>query len=115
MYTEMFKTFSEQTEKNLAPFVKFNKLVTKNVETLTELQLNAMRTYSEMGLAQLKAASDVKDVTSLTAFTGQQMAAMTQLSQQLIDDSNKLQNVAKEFKDELDHMTTENLKAATPA
>ncbi|MFD2179289.1 phasin family protein [Veronia pacifica] len=115
MYTEMFKTVSEQTEKSMAPFVKFNKLVTKNVETLTELQLNAIRTYSEMGLAQMKAASDVKDVTSFTAFAGQQMNALTHLSQQLIDDSNKLQNVAKEFKDELDHLATENLKAATPA
>lgn len=39
MYTEFFKTFSDQTEKNFEPYIKFNKLVTKNVEVLTELQL----------------------------------------------------------------------------
>ena len=52
MYTDFFKNFSDQTEKTLEPYVKFNKLVTKNVEVLTELQLNAIRTYSEMGLTR---------------------------------------------------------------
>ena len=98
MYTDFFKTFTDQTEKGLEPYVKFNKLVTKNVEVLTELQLNAIRTYSEMGLTQMKAASEIKDVTSLTAFNGQQLSTLTKLSQQMIDDSNKLQSIAKEFK-----------------
>ena len=60
MYTDFFKTFTDQTEKTLEPYVKFNKLMAKNVEVLTELQLNAMRTYSEMGLTQMKAASEIK-------------------------------------------------------
>ena len=45
MYTDFFKSFTDQTEKSLEPYVKFNKLVTKNVEVMTELQLNAIRTY----------------------------------------------------------------------
>jgi len=115
MYTDFFKTFTDQTEKTLEPYFKFNKLVTKNVEVLTELQLNAIRTYSEMGLTQMKAASEIKDVTSLTAFSGQQLSALTKLSQQLTTDSNKIQNIAKEFKDDVEQLTTENLKTVTPA
>ncbi len=115
MYTDFFKTFTDQTEKGLEPYIKFNKLVTKNVEVLTELQLNAIRTYSEMGLMQMKAASEVKDVTSLTAFNGQQLNTLTKLSQQMIDDSNKLQSIAKEFKEDVEQLTTENLKTVTPA
>ncbi|UPQ89956.1 phasin family protein [Vibrio sinaloensis] len=115
MYTDFFKTFTDQTEKTLEPYVNFNKLVTKNVEVLTELQLNAIRTYSEMGLAQMKAASEVKDVTSLTAFNSQQLSVLTKLSQQMMDDSNKLQAIAKEFKDDVEQMTSENLKTVTPA
>lgn len=115
MYTDIFKTFSEQTEKTLAPYVKFNKLIAKNVETLTQLQLNAVRTYSEMGLAQVKAASSITDVTTLTAFSGQQIAAVTKLSQQMMDDSAKLQAIAKELKDDIEKITAENIKAATPA
>ncbi|AXN32953.1 phasin family protein [Vibrio coralliilyticus] len=115
MYTDFFKSFTDQTEKSLEPYVKFNKLVTKNVEVMTELQLNAIRTYSEMGLTQMKAASEIKDVTSLTAFNSQQLSVLTKLSQQMMDDSNKLQSLAKEFKDDVDQLTTENLKTVTPA
>lgn len=115
MYTDMFKTFSEQTEKTMAPYIKFNKLVAKNVETLTQLQINAVRIYSEMGLAQVKAASSVTDVTTLTAFSGQQFATVTKLSQQMMDDSAKLQSIAKEFKDDIDKLTSDNIKTVTPA
>ncbi len=115
MYTDMFKAFSEQTEKTMAPYIKFNRLLAKNVETMTELQLSAVRTYSDLGLAQIKAASEVTDITSLTAFTSQQLASLTKLSQQMIDDSNKLQNVAKEFKEDLEKLTADNMKAVTPA
>ena len=115
MYTDFFKTFTDQTEKTLEPYVKFNKLMAKNVEVLTELQLNAMRTYSEMGLTQMKAASEIKDVTSLTAFSGQQLNVLSKFSQQMMDDSNKLQSIAKEFKDDIEQITTDNLKTVTPA
>ncbi|MDN3611759.1 phasin family protein [Vibrio ostreicida] len=115
MYTDFFKSFTDQTEKTFEPYAKFNKLMTKNVEVLTELQLNAIRTYSEMGLTQMKAATEIKDVTSLTAFNGQQLSVLTKLSQQMMDDSNKLQSIAKEFKDDVDNLTTENLKTVTPA
>ncbi|PCS21489.1 phasin family protein [Candidatus Enterovibrio escicola] len=115
MYTDMFKAFSEQTEKTLAPYVKFNKMVAKNAITMAELQLNAVRTYSEMGLAQMKAASNVTDITSLTAFSSQQLAALSKLSQQMMEDSTKMQTISKEFKEDLEKLTTENIKAATPA
>ncbi|EAS65557.1 MULTISPECIES: phasin family protein [Photobacterium] len=114
MYTEMFKSFSEQTEKSLAPYVKFNKLFTKNVEELTELQLAAVRAYSDLGLSQLKAVSEVKDIQSLTAFNSQQLETLTKLSKQLIDDSNKFNAVAQSFKTEVEELVADNVKKATP-
>ncbi|MGI2261050.1 phasin family protein [Shewanella sp. GXUN23E] len=115
MYTDMFKMFSEQAEKSLAPYHKFNQLMAKHVEQVTAMQVNAMKAYSELGLAQFKAASEVKDVTSLAVFNSQQMATLTKLSQQLMDDSNKIQNIAKSFKEDVDQLTSDNIKAATPA
>ncbi|CAM4397806.1 phasin family protein [Vibrio astriarenae] len=115
MYTDLFKSFTDQSQKSMEPYFKFNQLMTKNVEVLTELQLNAIRAYSDMGLEQMKAAASVKDVTSLTAFSGQQLNALTKLSQQMMDDSNKLQGIAKEFKDDVEKLTSENLKTVTPA
>lgn len=113
MYTDMFKTFSEQTEKTLAPVTKFNQLFAKNIEQLTELQLAAVRSYSDLGVEQLKAATEVRDVQSLTAFSSKQLQAMTHLSQQMINDSNKLNEIAQNFKTEVDALATENVKKAT--
>ncbi|SHO55462.1 phasin family protein [Vibrio quintilis] len=115
MYTDFFKTFTDQTEKTLEPFFKFNKILTKNVEVLTELQLGSMRAYSDIGLTQMKAASDVKDAATLAAYSTQQLTTLSKLSQQMIDDSNKLQSIAKEFKDDVEKLTTDNLSTVTPA
>ena len=115
MYTEMFKSFSEQTEKTLAPYAKFNKVFAKNVEQLTELQLSAVRAYSDLGLNQLKAVSEVEDIESLTAFNGQQLETLTKLSQQLLEDSNKFSSVAQSFKTEVEEFVADNVKQATPA
>lgn len=114
MYTEMFKSFSEQTEKSLAPYVKFNKVFTKNIEELTELQLAAVRAYSDLGISQLKAVSEVKDIQSFAEYNSHQLEALTKLSQQLIDDSNKFNAIAQSFKTEVEELVAENVKQATP-
>ncbi|CAM3971975.1 hypothetical protein VIAE108258_21970 [Vibrio aerogenes] len=115
MYTDFFKSFTDQTEKTLEPFFKFNKILTKNVEVLTELQLGSMRAYSDIGLSQMKAASDVKDAATMAAYSTQQLTTLSKLSQQMIDDSNRLQAIAKEFKDDVEKLTTDNLSTVTPA
>ena len=114
MYTEMFKSFSEQTEKSLAPYVKFNQLFTKNIEEITELQVSAVRAYSELSLSQLKAIGEVKDVQSFTNYNSQQLETLAKLSQQLMDDSNKFSSIAQEFRTDVEELVAENVKQATP-
>ncbi|MGF1757155.1 phasin family protein [Photobacterium sagamiensis] len=114
MYTEIFKSFSEQTEQTLAPYVKFNKLFTKNIEELTELQLAAMRAYSELGVSQLKAVGEVKDLQSLTTFNGKQLETLTKFSQQLMEDSNKFSAVAQSFQTDVEELVAETVKPVTP-
>lgn len=115
MYSEMFKSFSEQAEKNLAPYVKFNHLFTKNIEEIAELQLAAVRAYSDLGLTQLKSISEIKDIQSLTAYNTQQIESLTKLSQQLIDDSNKFSAIAQEFKSDVEELAAENMKQGVTA
>jgi len=115
MYTDFFRTFTDQTEKSFEPYFKFNKVLTKNVEVLTELQLGSMRAYSDIGLSQMKAVGDVKDAATLAAFTTKQLTTLSQLSQQMIDDSNKLQSIATEFKGGVEKLASENVSTVTPA
>lgn len=114
MCTDAFKSFTEQAEKTMNPLIKFNKLMARNVEQLTELQLNAVRSYSELGVNQLKTAAEVKDLTSLTAFNSDQVAAMAKVFEQVSEDSKKLQDLAREFKDELNTLASENTEKKKP-
>ncbi|WP_026957467.1 phasin family protein [Aliagarivorans taiwanensis] len=114
MYSELFKTFTEQGEKAFAPITNYNKLVVKNIEELTALQLAAMKSYSDAGVEQLKAASEIADVQGLVDFNVKQVEAMTSLGQQMIEDGKKLAKLGQDFKSELDEMASENLEKASP-
>ncbi len=115
MYTEIFSSFAQQTEKALAPYVKFNQLLTQNVEELTEMQLAALRTYSDLGLNQMKAASNVRDVQSLALFGSKQLETLTKLSKQMIDDGNRLSELAQQWKLNMDEMVAENMQSQKSA
>jgi len=110
MYSEMFKSISEQTELALSPYLKFNKLLTKNAEELTELQLAAVRAYSDLGISQLKAMNEVKDMQSFTAFSGMQHQALTEFANQLTNDSKKITAAAQTFKADVEELVTDNVK-----
>ncbi|MGF1757153.1 phasin family protein [Photobacterium sagamiensis] len=112
MYPEMFETFTEQTEKTFAPYVKFNQLITKNIEDIVGLQLAAIHKYRDIGLSQLKAAGEVKDVQSLAVCNIQQLENLTKLSQQMNDDSHKLTAMTEKFIKDVDHLIAENAKAS---
>ncbi|GAA3527638.1 phasin family protein [Zobellella aerophila] len=110
MYTDMFKTFNDQTETAFGPVVKFNQLVTKNFTDLTNLQLEAARQYAEIGLSQLQVSSQVKDVQSLMASSSKQLETMTKISQQMIEDGKKVAELAQEFKAGVEALVAEAQK-----
>lgn len=110
MYTEIFSSFAQQTEKALAPYVKFNQLLTQNVEELSAMQQSALRTYSELGIDQMKSASSVTDVQSLAMFGSKQLESLTKLSQQMVEDGNHLSELAQKWKQEMDELTAENVQ-----
>jgi len=113
MYTEMFKSLSEQTELALEPYLKFNKLLTKNAEELTELQLAAVRAYSDLGISQLKAMNEVKDPQSFTSFSSMQHKALTEFAQQLTNDSKKITAAAQSFKADVEELVSDSAKQTT--
>ncbi|WP_116473410.1 phasin family protein [Zobellella maritima] len=110
MYTDMFKTFNDQSEKAFGPVVKFNQLVTKNFTDLTNLQLDAARQYAEIGLSQLQVSAQVKDVQSLMASSSKQLETMTRISQQMIEDGKKVAELAQEFKAGVEALVAESQK-----
>ncbi len=114
MYTDLLKNFaqfSEQTDKALAPISKFNKLLSKNVEQLTELQLASVEAYRELSLAQMKAAADVNNPEALKEFNLKQVEVLKQVSEQMTKDSARFNELAQDFGKEVQELTAENLKS----
>lgn len=71
----MIKTFSALTEPTkgaLEPVRKFNQQAVAAVEELATHQLESLKTYSDMGIGQLKAVAEVRDMDSLQNFLHKQ-------------------------------------------
>lgn len=107
MYTKMYSSFTEQFEKMMAPYARFNKLMAKNLEDLTELSMASLRERATVSTESIKALCEVKDFQSLTACTSQQMQCMAKLSQRCVDDSTRLTEIMKKFKADLDEIVAE--------
>ncbi len=112
MNTDVAVKWVEQVD---APLTKYNKLVKENVEVLTALHLQAIRTYSEMGLTKIKAASESADGRELAQFSPTQLRVLAELAQKMLDDSDKLHQVALRFKDDVKRLNLTEVKKATSA
>ncbi|MEQ3513229.1 phasin family protein [Pseudoalteromonas sp. SS15] len=112
MYTDLLNTLTEQNQKFFGPAIKFNQLVAKNIEQLASIQIDAVQNISNASVSQLKAATEVQDVKSAIDFNLSQVSAMTQLSQQMIEDGQKLTKLGQEFKDNLEALTKEQMQTA---
>jgi len=112
MYNDFFKSITEQSEKFFSPAIQFNQLVAKNIEQLAKIQLDAAHSFTETSVEQLKTAAEVKDVKSFIDFNASQLSAVNKLSQQLIEDGQKLTQLGQDFKDNLETISKESVKAA---
>ena len=110
LYGDLFSNMNAQYKNVFEPYTKFNSLVAKNFADLTNLQLEAARNYANIGLAQMFANSEVKDMQSMVNCTTKQLETMNKLSQQMIEDGKKLANLANDFKSELDKLVTETVE-----
>ena len=108
MYSGFFNNLSSQYQTTFEPYVKYNQLATRNFTDLTNLQLQSARTYADIGLAQLNANSQVRDMPSLMTSGSKQLETMTRLSQQMIEDGKKLSTLANDFKAELEKLVAES-------
>jgi len=114
MYTQAYKNVSEQFEKILSPYILMNKLVAKNIQELTELNINALRMHCNEGIISLNALSEIKNFASLTAYHSQQLQSMAKMAQQCIQDGQHYVELAKHFKAEVETMVSETAKQAKP-
>lgn len=107
MQDSILNAFSEQAKNLYAPMAKFNSLYVENMEKMTEFQLNSIKSYAELGLDQMKKASEVKDPESMRTYTAAQAEAATALNKKIMEDAKTFSDMAMEFKSQVETLVEE--------
>ncbi|MCT7358537.1 MAG: phasin family protein [Thalassobium sp.] len=107
MQENILNAFAEQAKTMYAPMAKFNSLFVDNMEKMTEFQLNAIKSYADMGLEQMKKAADVKDAESMRSFTATQAETASALNKKVMDDAKAFSDMAMEFKTQIEGIMEE--------
>ncbi|WP_420591323.1 phasin family protein [Bacterioplanoides sp.] len=112
MQDNILNAFAEQAKTMYAPMSKFNSLFVDNMEKMTEFQLNAIKSYADMGVEQMKQASEIKDAESMQAFTTAQAEAASSLNKKIMDDAKALSDMAMDFKAQVEGIMEEARSSA---
>lgn len=107
MQENILNAFAEQAKSMYAPLSKFNTLFVENMEKMTEFQLNAIKTYAEMGLDQMKKATEIKDPETMRTFTAAQAESASALNKKVMEDAKALSDMAMEFKTQVEAIMEE--------
>ena len=109
MYNEILDKANAQFAELLNPAKKFNSLVVENLEKLASFQLDAAKSYSDLGLQQLRAALEVSDAASLQAYVSNQQKVAETVGKKLTEDANTLAALSKDFGAEVQKLAQENV------
>ncbi len=102
MTTDFFKDLTDKTKENIAPFVKFNELMSASIQNLFQAQMAATQRYSEMSMAQVKAATEIRDMDSLQSFFQSQVGTFEALNEQVMADLKAMADASVSFRQELE-------------
>ncbi|MEX0430363.1 phasin family protein [Spiribacter insolitus] len=101
MNNEMFTKYSEQAEKLfMAPTRDYAKLAMDYAEKLIDAQMEAARTYNELGLQQARAMLDIKDTAALQQYAEKQQAVAKDLGERVKGDAEKVVAMNQDFVNE---------------
>lgn len=98
---DYFNQFNENTQKMLQPWSKLNKAFVKNAEMMTEFSLDTMRSYSEMGLENMRQVADIGSPETAKDFSNKQVEMLNSISQKMLADAQRLTDLGNSMQDEI--------------
>jgi len=97
MNTETLSALPTSAKAMLEPIQKVNQQAVATFEQLAAHQLDSLRAYSELGLGQLKAAIEVKDLEGLRDLVSKQKDALRAVGERLWEDTSAVAKMGVEF------------------
>lgn len=111
MYAEILFALTRTPQNFLASTQKFNQLAISQVEKIVTIQTASLQNYTNLGIAQWKAASEVTDPWSFLTYLTKQGVTMTKIGEQVVGDAKKLSELGAHFMDEARTVAQEEARA----
>lgn len=114
-YGEMFSSALDNFQFLPAPLIKANRLYASHLEKLQEWQFSNLRFYANLGLAQVKAASEISNFQALETFFNNQHEIFNDVHQKIISNARELSDLSTDFQAALEELVTNPNEVTTPA
>src|SRR5690554_340413 len=115
MQDNILNAFAEEAKSFNTLFTKLNSLFVENVEKITELHFQALKTYTDLGINQQKKAAKIKDADSARAFTPAQAEAATPINKKVVEDAKVFSDPATYLKNQVEATMEQARTTATKA
>ena len=109
MYQELFGKSTAQLEDLITPARKFQGLVVDHFTKLADFQLDALRSYTDLGLEQLRAVKNVDDAKSFQDYVSGQSKVAKTVGDKVTKDVNTLAALSKDFTAEIQKLVQDNV------
>ena len=114
MKNDMFDKYTEQAEKLfMAPTRSYAKLAVDYTEKLMAAQMEAVRTYSEIGMQQARAAMEIKDTKGFQQYAEQQQTVAKDLSERVKSDAEKSVAMNQDFANDIRKLVESSVQTAS--
>ena len=114
MSNDTFDKYTEQAEKLfMAPTRSYAKLAVDYTEKLMAAQMEAVRTYSEIGMQQARAAMEIKDTKGFQQYAEQQQTVAKDLSERVKSDAEKSVAMTQDFANDLRKLVESSVQTAS--
>ncbi|MEX0430606.1 phasin family protein [Spiribacter insolitus] len=116
MTNETFSKVNEQTEKMfMGPTRDYAKLAMDYAEKMIDAQMEAAKTYTDIGMKQARAALEIKDTEALKAYAEEQQKVAKEMSERVKGDAEKVVAMNQDFVNEARKLVESNVKTASEA
>ncbi|THB72088.1 MAG: phasin family protein [Gammaproteobacteria bacterium] len=109
MYEQLLAQLTEQSQKFAEPVSEITSLTVDYIEKLSQFQVNAVKSYTDLGMDQLKNAADIKDAESLQAFIKKQTEVASSVSKKIAEDAQTLAKMGEVFANDVQALAQKDL------
>lgn len=114
MNDKIFADVAEKAKAAFEPAKKLGALGVANAEELTKLQVGTLDSLSKLGIARMKAATQVSDVADLQAFVAGQAEFFKAVGEKLSTDAKAIAKLSEKYAAEAQKIAKESVEAYVP-